>query len=70
MKSELPRLELQGPLSFLINNSGFPWGREDDIISHPVPIATLPFPSLFLIISLHLKLHAAKELRIPWHYIV
>jgi len=70
MKSELPQLGLQGPLSFPINNSGFSQGREDDIISHPVPITTLPFASLFLVIFLHLKLHAVKELGTPWHYIV
>lgn len=54
------RLIIQGSLG----------GWEDDIISHPVPIATLPFASLFLVISLHLKLHAAKELGTPRHYIL
>lgn len=53
MKSELLWLGLQGRLSFPINNSGFPWGWEDDIISHPIPTATFPFPSLFLIILLN-----------------
>lgn len=55
MKSELAQLGLQGRISVPINNSGIPWGREDDIISHPFPITTLPLPSLFPIIPLHPK---------------
>lgn len=55
MKSEPTQLGLQGRISVPINNSGIPWGREDDIISHSFPIATLPFPSLFPIVPLHPK---------------
>lgn len=66
MKSEPLRLGLQGRLSFPINNSGFPRGWEDDIISHPFPTATLLFPSLFLVVVLHSSLHAVRGLGTPW----
>lgn len=55
MKSDPAQLGLQGRISVPINNSGIPWGWGNDIISHPFPVATLPFPSLFPIIPLHPK---------------